>query len=180
MRVIAGTRGGRRLTAPPGDGTRPVSDRVKESLFSSLGATVDGATVLDLFAGSGSFGIEALSRGASTAVFVERERAALRALNGNLQVLGFDAEVVGRSVEGFLQANRRQFDLVFCDPPWPFDSLRVEGILDQLSPAVVDGGVVVITRRASDEIPMPGGYRIDDERRIGDTRIIRYTKGAQP
>src|SRR5918998_6335794 len=93
MRVVAGTHGGRRLATPPGSATRPTSDRVREALFSILGAAVDGARVLDLFAGSGALGIEALSRGAAEATFVERAPAALRALRGNLAALGIEAAV---------------------------------------------------------------------------------------
>src|ERR671914_22179 len=90
MRVIAGRYGGRRLQAPPGDATRPTSDRVREALFSVLGPRVDGARVLDLFAGSGALGIEALSRGAAAATFVETAPAALKALRANLAPLALD------------------------------------------------------------------------------------------
>src|ERR687886_2242896 len=90
MRVVAGTWGGRRLQAPRGDATRPTSDRVREALFSVLGDRVAGARVLDLFAGSGALGIEALSRGAAGATFVESAPAAIRAVRDNLDALGFD------------------------------------------------------------------------------------------
>ena len=94
MRVIAGTYGGRRLQAPPGEATRPTSDRVREALFSILGDRVDGARVLDLFAGSGALGLEALSRGAASATFVDSAPAAIRAVRANLAALGAEAEVV--------------------------------------------------------------------------------------
>src|SRR3712207_4689268 len=102
MRVIAGRWGGRRLQAPPGDATRPTSDRVREALFSVLGTRVDGAHVLDLFAGSGALGIEALSRGAAAATFVDSAPAAIRALKANLDALGADAEVRRADVRRFL------------------------------------------------------------------------------
>ena len=94
MRVIAGRYGGRRLQAPPGGATRPTADRVREALFSILGARVEGAAVLDLFAGSGALGLEALSRGAVRATFVESAPAAQRALRANVEALGADAELV--------------------------------------------------------------------------------------
>src|SRR5258707_14629336 len=101
MRVIAGQWGGRRLAAPPGRATRPTSDRVREALFSILGP-LDGERVLDLFAGSGALGLEALSRGAASATLVERAPAALRALRENVAALGADAEVVATDARSFL------------------------------------------------------------------------------
>ena len=123
MRVIAGELGGRRLQAPRGRATRPTSDRVREALFSMLG-DVAGARVLDLFAGSGALGIEALSRGAAEAVFVERDARALRALRANLGALGLAApraQVRRRDALAALRSARRRketYDLVFIDPPY--------------------------------------------------------------
>lgn len=174
MRVIAGTHGGRRLVAPDTNDTRPVADRVKESIFSSLGSVVTDARVADLFAGAGSFGIEALSRGAESAVFVENGRKALDALRKNLDSLGLESDVIRRRVEEYVRQPGEVLDLVFCDPPWPLASGAVEEILEALRPRLSDGALIVVTRRASDAVPEPSGYRIDDERRMGDTRIIRY------
>src|SRR5919112_6803420 len=103
MRVIAGTYGGRRLQAPPGTDTRPTADRVREALFSILGERVDGARVLDLFAGSGALGIEALSRGAAEATFVDSAAPAIRAIRANLEALGAQAEVRRADALTFLQ-----------------------------------------------------------------------------
>ncbi len=177
MRVIAGTRGGRKLVAPDTSGTRPVADRVKESVFSSIAAEMPGAAVADLFAGSGSFGIEALSRGATSAVFVENGRKALDALRTNLRTLDLDGRVVRADVATWSPDG--EFDVVFCDPPWPMGRPELETILEQIAPSVVADGLVVVTRRSSDEIPEPAGFRIDDERALGDTRIIRYRKETQ-
>src|ERR687889_1762341 len=102
MRVIAGTYGGRRLQAPPGTDTRPTSDRVREALFSILGERVEGARVLDLFAGSGALGIEALSRGAAEATFVDKAPAAIRAVRANLEAVGADADVRRSDARRFL------------------------------------------------------------------------------
>src|SRR5262249_21730338 len=123
MRVIAGRFGGRRLRAPRGTVTRPTSDRVREALFAML-TDVDGASVLDLFAGTGALGIEALSRGAATAVFVERDPGAVRALRANLSALALDpTTAVVRSADALAalrSAKGRQetYDLVFIDPPY--------------------------------------------------------------
>lgn len=174
MRVIAGEHRGRRLSAPATDATRPVMDRVKESLFSSIAAEVPGAVVLDLYAGAGSFGIEAMSRGAERVTFVESGRAALEALRANLSELGIDAEVVASKVEVWLAHTAGKWDLVFCDPPWPDPSDVLTERLEALEPRLTDDATVVITRRTGDEIPEPAGYAISDVRAHGGTTIIRY------
>jgi 16S rRNA (guanine966-N2)-methyltransferase len=174
MRVIAGTHGGRRLKAPDTSDTRPVTDRVKESVFSSLQHRIPGAEVADLFAGAGSFGIESLSRGAASAVFVEQGRAALEALGANLRSLGLDATVERGDVLSWVDRGEWHFDVVFCDPPWPMDVSTLTGLLERLRSHLEHSAVVVVTRRATDPVPEPVGYAIDDDRRHGDTRIIRY------
>lgn len=142
MRVVAGTAGGRALLAPEGTNTRPTSDRVRESIFNmlfSLGATED-ANVLDLYAGSGALGIEALSRGASTCTFVERDRHAVAVIRENLETLGFtgQATVIQADVMTWVQrqtANAEAFDLALADPPYAAEEW--EALLDQLDAAVV-------------------------------------------
>jgi 16S rRNA (guanine966-N2)-methyltransferase len=172
MRVIAGQWGGRRLQAPPGDATRPTSDRVREALFSILGDHVDGARVLDLFAGSGALGIEALSRGAAHATFVDSAPAAIRSLTANLSALGADAEVRRADARRFLgaaSANGRHYDLVFLDPPYRLAG-RLGGELAAALPAVLAPGAMVVTesdRRAPLELEL----ELIDERRYGDTLI---------
>jgi 16S rRNA (guanine966-N2)-methyltransferase len=174
MRVIAGTHRGRRLQAPPTEDTRPVMDRVKESIFSSIAAEVPGAAVLDLYAGAGSFGIEAMSRGADSVVFVESARGALGALQANLAALGIPAAVVATSVERYVKQATGRFDLVFCDPPWPMAGDEVGRVLADLVPMLDDDATVVFTRRTGDAAPEVPGLRIDDVRVHGDTTIIRY------
>ena len=172
MRVIAGQWGGRRLQAPPGDATRPTSDRVREALFSILGDRVDGARVLDLFAGSGALGIEALSRGAVHATFVDSAQAAIRSLWANLEALGADAEVRRADARRFLgaaSAAGRYYDLVFLDPPYRLAG-RVGGELAAVLPAVLAPGAAVVVesdRRAPLDLELP----LIDERRYGDTLI---------
>ncbi|HKH18425.1 MAG TPA: 16S rRNA (guanine(966)-N(2))-methyltransferase RsmD [Solirubrobacteraceae bacterium] len=172
MRVIAGRYGGRRLKAPPGAAVRPTSDRVREALFSILGARVQEAGVLDLFAGSGALGLEALSRGARHATFVESAPAALAALRANLAALGADADVVRADALRWLRAasrGARQYDLVFLDPPYR-RAADLGATLSDLLPAVLAPGALVVAesdRRAPLELTITA----TDERRYGDTLI---------
>jgi 16S rRNA (guanine(966)-N(2))-methyltransferase RsmD len=172
VRVIAGRYGGRRLQAPPGEATRPTGDRVREALFSILGDRVDGARVLDLFAGSGALGIEALSRGASAATFVDSSPAAQRAIAANLEALGAEAEVRRQDALRFLDSasgGARQYDLVFLDPPYRLAGRLGPG-LSELLPGVLASGAWVVAegdRRAPLELDLP----LHDERRYGDTLI---------
>jgi len=174
MRVITGEFKGRRLIAPDGDSTRPVTDRVKEAVFSSIGSDVVGARVVDLFAGAGSFGIEAASRGANLVVFVESGHRALDALRRNLRTIGLRAEIVSRRVEDYLTTENRNFDIAFCDPPWTLASRELGGLVAQLAERMADRGLIVISRRAGDEVVEVPGWRIDADKRYGDTRILQY------
>ena len=180
MRVIGGRFGGRRLRVPQGPGTRPAAGRVRESVFSTLGATVVGSRVLDLYAGSGSLGIEALSRGAGSAVFVENSRPALGALRFNVRMVGLGGavRVVSRSVEQFVARHHQRpgFDIVFADPPWDITSEKLAGILSTVTPRMNSGAVAVVTRRAGDSVPAVDGLQVADRRRHGDAEIIRYVK----
>src|SRR4051812_41052217 len=145
MRVIAGSYGGRRLKAPKGDETRPTSDRVREALFSILGDRVQDARVLDLFAGSGALGIEALSRGAQSAVFVDDAPIAVRAVKANLDGVE-GAEVIRRDARAFLRAAReppRQYDLVFLDPPYRQAPVLGPALAEPLQAVLAPGAVVV-------------------------------------
>jgi 16S rRNA (guanine966-N2)-methyltransferase len=174
MRVIAGRFGGRRLKAPRGRATRPTSDRVREALFSVLGE-LQGANVLDLFAGTGALGIEALSRGAATVVFVERDAGAARALRHNLQALEIqppEAELRRGDALGALRSacdRAEKYDLVFIDPPYrraPDWGPQLSALLPQvLGPAA--RVVVESDRRA----PLELGMDIEHQRRYGDTSI---------
>ena len=148
MRVIAGTAGGARL-APVPKGVRPTGDRVREAVFNSLGQFFSGGAALDLYAGTGALGIEALSRGCERAVFVERDRAARKTISENLERTGFSgrAEVipgdVGRVVERLVGRGER-YDLIFADPPYRIAASEVGGILSRLGALLTPGGRVVI------------------------------------
>jgi 16S rRNA (guanine966-N2)-methyltransferase len=175
MRVIAGMHGGRTLKAPPGAATRPTSDRVREALFSILGARVQGARVLDLFAGSGALGIEALSRGAESAVFVDDAAAAIKAIRSNLEALDLSAEIRRNDALrhlGAASAAAAQYDLVFLDPPYRLAN-TLAGRLSEALPAVLAPGAVAVAesdRRA----PLALDLALHDERRYGDTLIRIY------
>jgi 16S rRNA (guanine966-N2)-methyltransferase len=168
MRVVAGTARGRPLVAPPGDRTRPTSDRVREAVFNALWSRggVDGARVLDLFAGSGALGVEALSRGADHATFVDSDRGARRAIACNVEACGFAdrATVVATPVERWLAGlgPGDRFDLAFCDPPYAYDSW--DALL-----AVVPAALVVV--ESDRPLPLPGGWRLVRDARYGGTWV---------
>ena len=176
MRVIAGRFGGRTLAAPRGRATRPTPERVREALFSILGS-VDDARVLDLFAGSGALGLEALSRGAAEVTFVDSAPAAVRAVRANLDALGAEAEVRRADARAFLRnarASGRQYDLVFLDPPYR-SAAELGRELSEALPPVLSAGARVVSesdRRTPLELDLP----LVHERRYGDTLIrIHHT-----
>lgn len=170
MRVVAGEVGGRRLEAPEGRDVRPSTERVREAVFNALGSlgAVEGAAVLDLFAGTGALGIEALSRGAERATFVEPDRVARSVVSANLAATGLveRAEVVPRSAEAYLDAvegGGERFDLALLDPPHDWDGWPE--VLGRL-PAEL---VVCESNRA---VEVPAGWRVTRERRYGTTVVV--------
>jgi 16S rRNA (guanine966-N2)-methyltransferase len=180
MRIITGLAKGRRLLAPRDGGTRPMTDRAREGLFSSLGAAVIDARVLDLYAGSGSLGLEALSRGAHSAVFVERGRAALAVLRANVAAVGLGGEVVAGDVGEYLARPTGPFDLAFVDPPYALPLGSVEQVLGGLARRLTAGGTAVLHRRAGEGLAPPPGLEIADRRRYGDSEITRLVKEGAP
>lgn len=177
MRVIAGSAKGRRLQAPPGTDTRPMMDRVKEALFSSLGTHIANADVLDLYAGSGALGIEALSRGAASATFVEKDRKALASIRSNLAELALKGEVIPRSVATYLEGADGSFALVFVDPPYRLSLALVGEVLEGAAALLRNGGIMVLHRRAGEDAPgAPSGTSLRDDRRYGDTQLWIYGK----
>ncbi len=179
MRVIAGSARGRRLRGPSGDQTRPMMDRVKEALFSSLGDRVVDARVLDLYAGSGALGIESLSRGAESATFVEQSRGALDALRSNLSTLGFEGTVLASDVAAFLARAEPSFELVFVDPPYRLSLALVGEVMEGAAALLANGGIMVVHRQAGEDAPdAPASTRLQDDRRYGDTQLWIYQKEA--
>jgi 16S rRNA (guanine966-N2)-methyltransferase len=176
MRIVSGLYGGRRLTAPRGAATRPTGDRVREALFAILGP-LGGERVLDLFAGSGALGIEALSRGAAHATLVDSAPAAIRCIETNLTSLRVppgDATVLRQDARMFARAARsaaRQYDLVFLDPPYRLAPQLGRELSPALAELIAANGRIVCEsdRRAPVELDLP----LTDERRYGDT-LIRF------
>ena len=179
MRVVAGAYKGRRLAAPRRGATRPTPDRVREAIFDVLGA-VEGEHVLDLYAGSGALGIEALSRGAADATLVDSDPLAVRAARENVDRLGIEAARVVRSgVPAFLRAAARRgerWGLVFCDPPYRL-APRLARDLDGLVPPVLAEEALVVCE-SSHRQPLRLDLRVVTERRYGDTIVIVYAGAA--
>lgn len=184
MRIVAGIARGRRLHAPKGRLVRPTADRVKEAVFSMLESreSFEGCAVLDLFAGAGTLGLEALSRGAREAVFVDPARAARDAIEANLEATGLVGEVLTMPADRAIRhlvASGRRFDRVFLDPP--YGQGWVERTLTALeaSDLVADGGWIVVEHgRGEPAAPIIGRFSQELDRRYGDTNIALYRAGA--
>ncbi len=156
MRIVAGLAKGRRISAPPGEEVRPTADRVREALFSSLQTRLPDARVLDLYAGSGALGLEALSRGAAQATLVERDRRTLTVLRANVEVVGLPGAVVlpvdvSTALAGQLPGG--PFDLVFADPPYRTSAAEVDRMLAALVDHLAPGAQVVVERARRDAAP---------------------------
>ena len=191
MRVVGGAFRGRGLTAPKGNHTRPTTDRVRESLFSALGsllgAELGAPCVLDAFAGSGALGIEALSRGAVSATFVENDRAALGALRGNLETLGIRSQA--RVVQGDVLSLAVRagipggpFSLLLLDPPYRLAWSDIEGLTSALvgGDALVDGAVIVYEYARGMLAEWPSMFDLVARKKYGTTGIdiVVYQRGA--
>ena len=188
LRVVAGSLRGRRLVAPTGDAVRPTKDVVKEAVFSALDArgAIRDATVLDLYAGTGSLAIEALSRGATRAVLVERDRAALAALTQNVEQLDLGARtaVVRLDVDRFLAGRppgEAPFDLVVADPPYDTTDDTIRGLVRALGAPgwLAVGAVVAVERPVRAGVAVPEGFRACWERTFGDT-LVFFVDASEP
>lgn len=179
MRIVGGEAGGRRLRVPKGDRVRPTPDRVRETLFNWLADRVGGARVLDLFAGSGALGLEALSRGAAEVTLVEKDRAALAALEANRQVVDTHgvSRVVRASAWSFLQSPRGgPWDLVLLDPPYGGE--RAARAARELADSgqIARGGRIYVETGAAEGAPaMPAGWRELRAKTAGDVAFRLYT-----
>jgi 16S rRNA (guanine(966)-N(2))-methyltransferase RsmD len=170
VRIIAGTHRGHRIAAPKGRDTRPTSDRVRENAFNLIGP-VDDADVLDLFAGSGAMGLEALSRGAASATFVESDRDACRVINANLDKLKLNATVLCQDALRALAGERRTYDLVLCDPPYDYDHARLAPHLKRL---LTEDGVLVYESAGREDPPELPGLEVRTSRRYGSARLTLF------
>lgn len=178
MRIIAGTARSRTIEAPQGKDTRPTLDRVRENLFNILQRRVYGAQVLDLFAGSGALSLEAVSRGAASAVMVDHDRAANACERANTEKLGFADKVRilkcdWQAAVRQLQAEKAVFDLIFLDPPYAMNDLAE--VTSQLKPLLAEDGMVVVEHQADHPSLMADGFALQDSRRYGYCGISMYT-----
>jgi 16S rRNA (guanine966-N2)-methyltransferase len=178
MRVIAGTAGGIQLLVPK-TGVRPTMDRVKAAILSSLGEAVVGAQVLDLFAGSGALGIEALSRGAATAVFVEQDRPAIAAIEKNLAKTKLKGSIRQADVFAFLRraASNEKFQIIFADPPYEKtksgERFTENLLLDEALPQLLErNGIFVLEKRPSETLPEMKRWRVIRQKTYGATEVL--------
>lgn len=173
-RIVAGTAGGRRLAVPPGDRTRPTSDRAREAMFGTLAALLDldGVRVLDLFAGSGAVGLEAVSRGAAAALLVESDARAAATARDNARALGLSDRVTVRRdrVGRVLAGEPGAYDLVFADPPYALADAELAALLHRLTEGWLAPGAVLAVERSSrgPGLAWPEGVEALKERRYGE------------
>jgi 16S rRNA (guanine966-N2)-methyltransferase len=184
VRIIAGKAGRRKIRVPK-TVTRPTTDFVRQALFSMLGARVEGARVLDLFAGSGALGLEALSRGAASCVFVDEGRGVEKVIEGNLEQTGLDGgRVIRAEVHGWLKRDRGRYDLIFADPPYArslLDRDHVAELLDAglLVERLADGGLLAIEQAAEAEARAAKGLDLLEHRTYGGSSILLYAPEAR-
>ncbi len=177
MRVITGSARGMSLKTLEGITTRPTSEKVKEAVFSAVQFEIEGARVLDLFAGSGQLGIEALSRGAKSAVFVDSDKNAVKIIQANIEKTGFSekSQVYPRDCFSFLGANRELFDIVFLDPPYAAGILTEA--IEKVSGFVDTKGIVICEHSRDDTLPEEsGGLKKYREYKYGKTAVTIYRK----
>lgn len=178
IRVIAGKYGGRKLDAPDRTSTHAMSERARNAMFNVLGEKVQGAHVLDAFAGSGSIGIEALSRGATDCVFIEKDRIAAKIIRNNLQQLAAekDGRVIATTVSNWLTTTKEtSFDLIFADPPYHDPQFStVERLFGLLKP----GALMVLSHPGKGEVPSKTGVVVVDNRSYGNLYLTFYRRDA--
>ena len=168
VRIIAGEFGGRFIQTPPGSTTHPMGERVRSAMFNSLGETVRGARVLDAFAGSGAIGLEALSRGAESVVFVERDRVAQRVIAENIGSLGVDEKsiVIKTTIS-------EKFDIIFADPPYHNPQFStVSRLMGLLKP----GGCMILSHPGIGEVPIQNGIVVVDNRSYGEAHLTKFLR----
>jgi 16S rRNA (guanine966-N2)-methyltransferase len=174
LRVVAGTVGGRLLKTPKGAELRPTQDRIKQAMFSSLGQRVPGARVLDLYAGTGALGIEALSRGAAEALFVEKNKLCARCIGENLATLGFAARVLERDALDYLrQPPAARYDLIFADPPYDktVGDAAAHPLPAAVRPWIAEGGAFVWEFYSGQSFDALPGWEAVFHRRYGETAV---------
>ncbi len=177
MRVITGIARGRNLEALPGDDVRPTYDRVKEAMFSIIQFEIEGRRVLDLFAGSGQLGIEALSRGAQSATFIDNSKKSIEIVRKNLAAVKMSdkATVIQADAASFMANCAGRFDIAFLDPP--YDSKLIEKVLPDVARRMAEGGVIICETDLSGELPETAeDFNIYRTYKYGKTKITVYRR----
>ena len=179
LRLIAGRYGGRALDAPSGTRTHPMSERVRNALFNSIAADLDGAVVLDAFAGTGALGLEALSRGAAQVTFVERDRVARSCINNNITTLDVEKQttVIGSSVTSWIESRRddAKFDIIFADPPYHDEQFStVRRLFALLKP----GALMVLSHTGRGEVPIQDEIVVVDNRSYGTAHLTFFRQDS--
>ncbi len=177
MRVITGSARGRKLVAPDGFEVRPTLDKVKEGLFSAIQFELEGRDCLDLFAGSGQLGIEALSRGAATCVFVDNAKKSLMAINANLSACGFmqQSNVINGDALSYIRSCMQKFGVVFLDPP--YGQKLIDRVLPFVADHMTDGGIIVCESDLNEVLPQTTGeFEIERERKYSHTKVTIYRR----
>jgi 16S rRNA (guanine(966)-N(2))-methyltransferase RsmD len=174
MRIIAGKYKGRRLKAPTWDGLRPTSDKLRETLFNILAPRIEGARLLDGYAGTGAVGIEALSRGAAHVAFVERDRRAVELIETNLAACGVSADytIEARDLVAALRRSGGAYDVVWLDPP--YDVADISGVLDAAARVLAPGGLVVLERATRREPDVPASLERVRDVKSGDSTLTFF------
>lgn len=172
IRVIAGKYGGRTLVCPAGDRTHPMGERIRNAIFNSLGTSIHGARVLDAFAGTGAIGIEALSRGAVSATFVESDQIAQRVLRENLSSLKLNnAELIATTVSNWLETTSGAYDIIFVDPPYHDTQVAT---VARLTSRLVKNGVFILSWPVQKETPVFDDLTCVSEKIYADAKIVMY------
>lgn len=180
MRVITGIARGRRLIAPEGLDVRPTTEKVKEAIFSAVQFELDGSHVLDLFAGSGQMGIEALSRGAERAIFIDSSMRAIKCINENLRVTKLDkfSEVINRDSYDYIKLTMRTFDIIILDPPYRHN--HIDNILPFAAKKLNDGGCIICEYEATADEPIaPEGLALRKTYKYGKINVTIFYKPSQ-
>jgi 16S rRNA (guanine(966)-N(2))-methyltransferase RsmD len=180
MRVITGIARGRKLVAPEGLDVRPTADKVKEGIFSAVQFELEGARVLDLFAGSGQMGIEALSRGAERAVFIDSSLRSIRCVNENLRNTGFErqSEVINRDSYDYIKLTAQTFDIIILDPPYRHS--HIANILPFAAKKLRDGGIIICEYESDAQEPdAPEGLTLRKTYRYGKINVSIFCKPSE-
>ena len=180
MRVISGQARGRKLKTPEGFDVRPTTDNVKESVFNIISFDIEGRRVLDLFAGTGQMGIEAISRGAAEVTFVDSSREALNTVKENLKICGFKAQVLQSDAVAFLKGAPK-YDIIFIDPP--YDSQLYTPVLENIMEfdLLNEGGIIIAECRREYELPeLKAPYTVLKEYRYGRIKIVKISRRTEP